>query len=264
MIECRTKGLEFDVSIDDHQILIAIAIQISKRSPPSDRGFIGLCNPCMDRCVLELQLAIAAIKRVEFVLIVRHPQVSESVEVVIPESDPHASFRSSAIVGRYSTLTRHFGELKITVIAVEQVRIDVIGNIEIYIPIGIQISSQDSESPQLILDPRDFVGVAKGSVADVFIEHIAKTLEFARATVIGTLIGFPRSSIDSTDRIVFETPIGIVSHIQIEQSIGIGIEECRRGPPMRIIESDRLRVDGLKRPIPLIPQQLSYGVSGDP
>ena len=33
---------------------------------------------------------------------------------------------------------------------------------------------------------------------------------------------------------------------------------------MRIIESDRLRVDGLKRPIPLIPQQLSYGVSGDP
>ena len=161
-------------------------------------------------------------------------------------------------------MASHFGELKITVIAVEQVRIDVIGNIEIYIPIGIQIGSQDSESPQLIFDPSDFADVAKGPVAEVFIEYIAKPLEFTRATVIGTLVGFPKSSIDSTDRIVFETPVGIVGHIQIEQSISIGVEECRRGPPLRIIKTDRLHVDGLKRPIPLIAQQLPDGVSGNP
>ena len=233
----RADRMPNDVSVGDHDVFPAVPVKIDNLSAKPDKRQPHCSHTAGATGKREEPIAVVAVKRGQFVLVVGHKNSWPTAAKWISNREPHAAIGHSTVVagntGSCSSLLE-----ALTLIEKQQIGFGVVGHIDIWPAIVIHISNNHPEPLHCRQAPRpqqpDFGSdVREGAVTVVAIERIGQRIERFGWADVGE-----RRVVIGASGMVGKRPVDIPAEVKITVAIAIKIGPGSRGAPRGLAIGD--------------------------
>ena len=255
LLHCRSFREFLDVTCGRYHVQISITVEISEPRPPADEAVSNRSEPHRSADVQVPSLPQISIKSKNLVLVIRGPQIRQSVGIEVDKIDSHAPRWTSRIVQCDTLQLSLFIEPSIASIQIKEILDRIVGDVDIQITVQIEVTHYHSQPFSTGNQTRTRSGIIKRAVA------VRQKQAIINCTVVLWSADFCSAAMRVvTGVVILKAPIHIVSNVKIQVSVAIDIPPRNTGTPRSVDQSSRFGHRG-ERPVTLVVEQLQPPVA---
>ena len=242
------------MAVGKEEVEVPVEVGVEERRAPS-HPFEGRSRqPGGLGRVLEEAVAEVPVQRVAVVREVGDDEVQPAVSVVVARVHAHAGLGAAVPAERDPAEQAHAFEAAIAAVVVQEVRVRVVGDVEVRPPVVVVVGRHHAQSPGRgrILQAASIGDLCEGAVAPVLVVDVGGPRQ-PHGADHDPGPSPPRHRAPRVDDVV-PAHVGVAHHVEVEVPVPVAVEERAAGAPAPGAHARRLRHVG-EGPVPVVPEE---------